>query len=146
VDRYVDDDVASANAFRDGWHLTADEGTVSTGGALHLGGRLGESINVGGYKLSPRVIEDALLSIDGVRDAAAFGVPTGSGVDELWAAVVIEPAARRATLSRDVSAQLGALAPRVLVAIDAIPRNDAGKVRRDELIARARAEHSPTDG
>jgi len=139
ANRYVDDDVASADAFRDGWHVTADEGTASSGGAVCLRGRVGESINVGGYKLSPRMVEDALLSIGGVRDAVAFGVPTGSGIDELWAAVVVEPAARRATLTQDVGAQLGALAPRVLVAVDAIPRNDAGKVRRDELIARVRA-------
>ena len=146
ADRYVDDDVASADAFRDGWHVTADEGTASAGGVVRLRGRVGESINVGGYKLSPRTIEDALLSIGGVRDAAAFSVPTGSGIDELWVAVVIEPAARCATFSRDVGAQLGALAPRVLVTIDAIPRNDAGKVRRDELIARARAAQSPPNG
>jgi len=42
-------------------------------------------------------------------------------------------------LSRDIGAKLGAFAPRVVVTVDAIPRNDAGKVRRDELVARARA-------
>jgi len=137
--RYVDDAAATAEAFRDGWHVTADEGTVSADGVLRLAGRLGETIDVGGYKLSPRTIEDALLSIEGVRDAVAFGVSSASGIDELWAAVVVGAVATHATLSRDIGAKLGAFAPRVVVTVDAIPRNDAGKVRRDELVARARA-------
>jgi acyl-coenzyme A synthetase/AMP-(fatty) acid ligase len=112
---------------------------VSEDGVLRVAGRLGETIDVGGYKLSPRTIEDALLSIDGVRDAAAFGVSSASGIDELWAAIVVGAVATHATLSRDIGARLGALAPRVVVTIDEIPRNDAGKVRRDELVVRARA-------
>lgn len=139
ADRYVDDAAASADAFREGWHVTADEGTASADGVLRIDGRVGESIDVGGYKLSPRAIEDALMSIRGVVDAVAFGVASHSGIDELWAAVVVVSTAVRATLSHEVRARLGGLAPRVLVAIDAIPRNDAGKVRRDELVARARA-------
>jgi acyl-coenzyme A synthetase/AMP-(fatty) acid ligase len=89
--------------------------------------------------VSPRTIEDALRSVRGVRDAVAFGVSAASGIDELWAAVVVGPASARASLLLDVGARLGALAPRVLVTVDAIPRNDAGKVCRDELVASARA-------
>jgi long-chain acyl-CoA synthetase len=139
VDRYVDDAHASADAFRDGWHVTADEGSASADGAVRIDGRVGESLNIGGYKVSPRTIEDALRSVRGVRDAVAFGVSAASGIDELWAAVVVGPASARASLLLDVGARLGALAPRVLVTVDAIPRNDAGKVCRDELVASARA-------
>ena len=139
VDRYVDDLHAGADAFRDGWHVTADEGTASADGMLRIDGRVGESLNIGGYKVSPRTIEDALRSIRDVRDAVAFSVASASGIDEMWAAVVVGAASARASLSLDVRARLGALAPRVLVTVDAIPRNAAGKVRRDELVARARA-------
>jgi acyl-coenzyme A synthetase/AMP-(fatty) acid ligase len=146
ADRYLDDAIATADAFRDGWHVTADEGTVSDDGVLRIAGRLGESIDVGGYKLSPRTIEDALLSIGGVSDAAAFGVASATGVDELWAAVVIGAAVTRDALSRDIGARLGAFAPRVVVTIGEIPRNEAGKVRRDELVVRARAAQASSAG
>ena len=137
--RYLGDDTASADAFRGGWHVTADEGTASADGELRLDGRVGEAVNVGGYKVSPRTIEDALLAIRGVRDAAVFGVASAAAIDELWAAVVVAPATTLAALHAEVGRRLGALAPRVLITIDAIPRNDAGKVRRDELVARAHA-------
>ena len=137
---YLDAPEASADAFCDGWYRTADVGAVGDDGMVSLHGRLGELMNVGGYKISPRAVEDALLSIDGVREASAFGVPDKeTGVTQVWAAVVVEPPLTPASLGPAVKARLTTLAPRFLVTVPAIPRNAAGKVMRDQLVASATA-------
>jgi len=135
VDGYFDDPAQTAAAFRDGWYWTADVGSVAGNGLVTLGGRESEMINIGGYKLSPRAIEDALLSLEGVRDAAVFAVPDPEGITQMWAAVVIDPSLDAATLSGRVQAKLAGYAPRYLLTVPSIPRNEGGKVMRDRLVA-----------
>lgn len=135
---YLDATGANEDAFGDGWYRTADVGAIDHDGLVSLHGRLGELMNVGGYKVSPRAVEDALLAIDGVREASVFGLPDPeTGVTQIWAAVVVEPPLTPATLGPAVKARLTSLAPRYLVAVPAIPRNAAGKVMREALVASA---------
>jgi acyl-coenzyme A synthetase/AMP-(fatty) acid ligase len=144
---YLDAMGATDDAFGDGWYRTADVGAVDHDGLVSLHGRLGELMNVGGYKVSPRAVEDALLAIDGVREASAFGVPDPeTGVTQIWAAVVVEPPLTSASLVPAVKARLTTFAPRYLVAVPAIPRNAAGKVMREMLIASATASLSRAPG
>lgn len=136
---YFDDPAQTAAAFRDGWYWTADVGSVAGNGLVTLGGRESEFVNIGGYKVSPRAVEDALLSIERVRDAAVFAVPDPGGITQLWAAVVIDPSLDAATLSERVQATLAGYAPRYLLTVPSIPRNEGGKVMRDRLVASASA-------
>ncbi len=124
--------------FRDGWFTTSDLGSVSADGWLTLAGRSNEVINVGGIKVSPGMVEDVLLALPAVRDAAAFGVPDALGVAQVWAAVVLEPGADMAPIADACKAKLGARAPRFLVPMEALPRNANGKILRVELTALAR--------
>ena len=91
VDRYIDDPVASAEAFRDGWFYPGDLGTVSADGRLDVTGRVTELINNGGDKISPSVNRRSAAGEPGVTDAAAFGVPDAEGMMKIWAAVVAQP-------------------------------------------------------
>lgn len=52
--------------------LTDDLGWFD--GRLHLIGRVDDVINTGGYKVSPRVVEEAALAVEGVRDAVVVGL------------------------------------------------------------------------
>jgi non-ribosomal peptide synthetase component E (peptide arylation enzyme) len=52
---------------------------VSPDGMLSVTGRAAGVINAGGEKVSPTVIEEHLLTLPSVTDAAAFDVPNNSG-------------------------------------------------------------------
>lgn len=56
----------------DGWFMTGDE--VETDGDYYLiKGRRSEIINVGGQKVYPAEVEDVIMQMDGVEDAAVMG-------------------------------------------------------------------------
>ena len=133
---YLDDPAANAAAFRNGWLRTGDLGHFDADGYLFLTGRIKELINRGGKKIAPREIDEALLALPGVREAAAFGVPHASLGEDLMAAVVAEPGA---TLDGDALRHelLARLArhkvPSAVVVLDRLPRGPTGKVQRSAL-------------
>jgi acyl-CoA synthetase (AMP-forming)/AMP-acid ligase II len=57
---------------------------------LKLTGRIKELINRGGEKIAPPEVDAALLSIPGVHEAVAFGVPDQKYGEIVWAAVVVD--------------------------------------------------------
>ena len=46
------------------------------------------SNNCDGVKIDPTRVEDTLLRLPGVSEAAAFGVADALGMDQVWAAIV----------------------------------------------------------
>ena len=44
-----------------------------------LVGRIGDIMNLGGVKVAPGAVEDALSSCSGVKEIAAFSMPDGTG-------------------------------------------------------------------
>lgn len=137
-DGYVDDPALDAEAFVDGWFRMGDLARIDEEGEVHLVGRSNEVINRGGDKISPAEVDAALLSLPGVADAAAFAVAHPRLGQEVVAAVVRRPGA--AVTADEVQAHvrmcLGArCAPRRVWFVDALPRNEAGKLVRRELPA-----------
>lgn len=65
---YLGDDELTASILRDDTIYTADMGYVDPQGMLHLQGRAGDVINVGGFKVNPLEVENAALSFPGVKD------------------------------------------------------------------------------
>lgn len=123
-----------SSPFRDGWFYSGDVGSVSPDGIVSIAGRAGELINSGGVKISPHLIEDVLLMLPEVIEAAAFGVPDDMGVDQIWAAIVAETTVDPAQLTTLCRQRLAACAPKFVLQIEALPRNQNGKVRREELV------------
>jgi len=133
VDGYVDLAASSTGAFKGGWFYPGDVGTVSGDGLLTLAGRASEVINSGGVKVSPQVIEDVLLSLPEIRDAAAFGAPDAGGITQIWAAIVPNGPVNAPTLRAACFERLLERAPRRFLRVKRIPRNAAGKILRGEL-------------
>ena len=96
VDGYLDDFAQSETSFRDGYFDTGDIGYVTPDKMLVITGRKKEVLNLGGDKVSPRLIEDALTAFDGVHEAMALSVPNDMGIDEVWALIVHQELAERA--------------------------------------------------
>ncbi len=133
VDAYVGNDAASAGAFKDGWFYTGDVGAVSGDGMVTLAGRTGDLIKSGGDKVSPRVIEDVLLSFAEISEAAVFCAPDASGFTRIWAAIVPNGQVDAATLKSICVKRLKVYAPHHIMTVKKIPRNAAGKILRGKL-------------
>jgi acyl-CoA synthetase (AMP-forming)/AMP-acid ligase II len=144
VDRYIDDPIESAHAFRDGWFYPGDLGSLTPDNLLIISGRQNDVLNAGGGKLAAEKVEAVLLACKGVSEAAVFMATSKLGVEEVWAAIVcsekIDPESLRA---RCRSSMPTVFVPAHIVVLDALPLSAAGKVDRqclkDRLAGAARA-------
>lgn len=136
ISGYDDDAEANLAAFVDGWFRTGDLGYLDDDGYLFLRGRLKEMINRGGNKVSPVDVDEVILRHPAVSEAAAFGVPHASLGEDVAAAVVLrEPKAADESTLRDFCFERLApfKVPTRIVAVDELPRNVQGKVKRLQL-------------
>lgn len=65
---YVGDEENTRKVLKNGKIHGADLGYVDENGMIHLRGRQGDVINVGGYKVDPSEVESAASSFPGVKD------------------------------------------------------------------------------
>ncbi|MRD48496.1 AMP-binding protein [Caenimonas koreensis DSM 17982] len=133
VTEYLDDAATSALCFRDGWFYPGDVGVLGAQGELHIQGRLRDVMNFGGVKISPEVIDLALLQLPGVVEVATFMANDDSGNQSVCAAVVAGKDFDEASLVRHAAASFAALPPLRVIKVDRLPRNEMGKVLRREL-------------
>ncbi|MEM8707642.1 MAG: long-chain fatty acid--CoA ligase [Actinomycetota bacterium] len=132
---YWRDPEATAELWRDGRLHTGDAGQLDPDGRLLVTGRVGDMINRGGATIAPTEVESTLLSLDGVIDAAVFGVDDERLGQVVAAAVVgdVEPDVLRPLVRARLS---GYKVPERWLVLDDLPRNANGKVDRNELRAR----------
>jgi len=132
---YVPTPPAGDETFSGATFRTGDSGRVDAAGRLTLTGRTGSLVNVAGRKVNPREVETVLMAMPGVADAAVVGVPDAARGETLVACLV----ARREVTRKQVMDRLRVdLAeyklPRKIVFVEGIPRNDRGKVAREEIL------------
>jgi acyl-CoA synthetase (AMP-forming)/AMP-acid ligase II len=123
----------------DGWFHTGDLGSVDDDGFVWIEGRVSDMINRGGLKVFPAQVEEVLIAADQVRDAAVVGMPDDRLGEVPWAFVVttdgtVDEAALLAWCRERLTAYK---VPARVIAVDALPRNEIGKVLRRELVERA---------
>jgi malonyl-CoA/methylmalonyl-CoA synthetase len=131
----------TASAFRDdGFFITGDVARIDDDGRVWLEGRASDLVITGGYNVYPREVEDALLAIDGVSDAAVFGVSHPFWGEAVVAAIcVCDPAIDETRVVTALRPRLAAYKlPKRVLLVDALPRNAMGKVQKQLL----RAEHA----
>lgn len=132
--------VGTVHAAADGapsFATAGDLGWLDRDGALFLAGRASDALRVGGVTVHPAAVEAALSALAGVGDCAALGAAGADG-EELVACVSplpgarLDPAALRAALAARL--EPASVPARVLV-VDALPREDTGKLVRRRLRA-----------
>lgn len=131
-------DATAAALTADGWFRTGDMATLDPDGYVRIVGRKAtDLIKSGGYKIGAGEIENALLDHPGVREAAVTGEPDPDLGERVVAWVVpADPAAppSAAELADHVAAQLSPhKRPRTVRYLDALPRNDLGKIMKRSL-------------
>jgi len=75
VKGYWNDAAATAREFTAGWWHSGDLGTVDADGYVRVLDRKKDMINRGGYKVFSTEVENTLLQMPGVIEAAVVGVP-----------------------------------------------------------------------
>ena len=130
---YEKNDKANAEAFTGGWFRTGDQGTLDDAGYLTLTGRLKEIINRGGEKISPREVDDVLMTHPAIFQAVVFAVPHDKLGEDVGAAIVLREG--EAVSERDIrdfaAERLAAFkVPRKIVVLDEIPKGATGKLQR----------------
>ncbi len=127
---------ANAESFTNGWFRTGDQGYLDDEGYLSLTGRIKELINRGGEKISPREIDEALLTHTAVTEAVCFGIPDRVYGEAVAAAVVLKDDATEAELIAHCRLSLADFkCPKVIYVVDAIPRGATGKIQRRKVAA-----------
>ncbi|MEU6445504.1 acyl-CoA synthetase [Streptomyces sp. NPDC046979] len=136
---YLNRPDATAAAFTgDGFFRTGDMAVRDPDGYVRIVGRKAtDLIKSGGYKIGAGEIENALLEHAGVREAAVTGEPDPDLGERIVAWIVpADPGAPPAleTLADHVAARLAPhKRPRVVRYLDALPRNDMGKIMKRAL-------------
>ncbi len=137
---YLNRPEATAAAFDGDWFRTGDMASRDADGAVRIVGRRStDLIKSGGYKIGAGEIENALLEHPGVREAAVTGEPDPDLGERIVAWIVPVSAAMPPALDEladHVAARLSPhKRPRVLHVLDALPRNDMGKIMKRALQA-----------
>jgi long-chain acyl-CoA synthetase len=142
---YWDDPAASEAALRGGWLHSGDLGVLDADGFLTLKDRSKDLIISGGANIYPREIEEVLQQHSAVLECAVVGRPHPDWGEAVTAFVVARPGAALDTAELDALC-LEKIArfkrPRDYRVIEALPKNNYGKVLKTEL--RARLERSGT--
>jgi len=136
---YLDDPGETAAILRDGWLWTGDLAERDADGFLYHRGRAREMLKIGGHRVSPIEIEQVLETHPDVAEAAVAGVPDALLGEVSRAFVVPRPGAvlEEAELIRFCRERMPALrVPALITIVDALPRNESGKLLRAELAAR----------
>lgn len=140
---YVDEQGRPTETTQDGWFYPGDFGRIEPDGLVIITGRTGDIINRGGVIVAPELIEEVLRLDPAVTDVAVVGVANAAGIDEIWAAIVSPAPLDGERLIRAARQKLNERVPDRLFQIDAVPRNENGKVMRNVLREELRRRLQP---
>ncbi len=117
---------------------TGDLAIMDEEGFVRVTGRTKDLIIRGGVNIAPLEIDHIVMRHPDVLEAAAIGVPDTVYGEEIVCYVVVKPGGRLTadTMSRHCRQILpGFKMPKAFYFVEALPKNDRGKVTRDDLKA-----------
>lgn len=134
---YLDDDAATRLSLtEDGFFRTGDIGRVDEAGRLVVVDRLKDLIVRSGFNVVPAEVEAALLSFEGVLEAAVVGVPDDHHGEEIVAVIRADSPISLAALDAHARGVLSPVkVPRRYAFVSALPIGASGKVLRRALRA-----------
>jgi fatty-acyl-CoA synthase len=135
---YLDDEQATAEAFRGGWFHTGDLAVLHPDGYIELTDRSKDVIISGGENIASVEVEKVLAAHPEVLEAAVVAVP-----DERWgerpvAFVTTSGAVTERELTQFVRGRLAHFKAPDRVYFEALPKTSTGKIQKHVLRAAAR--------
>ncbi len=133
---YLNDEKASAEARRFGWHHSGDVGYRDEDGYIYIVDRIRDMVVSGGFNIFPFEIEQVLMKHPAVQDCAVIGVPDDKWGEAVKAVVQLNAGANTGAdeLIAFARQELGGMkAPKSVDFVDSLPRSAVGKVLKREI-------------
>jgi len=136
---------ASAGALQNGRLHTGDVAYIDSDGYTFIIDRLKDMIMVGGFKVYPRNVEEALYRHPAVKEATVIGIPDAYAGQRVKAFVALKDEARGTTTAEDLLAFLRANVgkheqPAQIEFRESLPKTMIGKLSKKELVAEEEAK------
>jgi amino acid adenylation domain-containing protein len=115
---------------------TGDLCKLDDEGYLYFVGRMDDIIKSRGEKVAPKEVENALVDIEGVKEAAVIGVPDELLGQAVKAFVVCETGVTldERHVRRECERRLESfMVPKQIVFVPELPRTDSGKIKKTSL-------------
>ena len=132
---YLNRPEATADAIRDGWFHTGDIATIDEDGFVFIVDRIKDMVLRGGENVYCSEVEAAIYELEGVAEAAVFGVPDDRLGEIVGVAIVLSPGASMTEGTPGVARRAAREVQdpeRVWFLNESLPRNANGKfVKRD---------------
>lgn len=129
----------TVEAWRNLWFHTGDAGKMDVDGYVTFVDRIKDCIRRRGENISSFEVEAAIGSLDGVKEVAAFAVPSeiDGGEDEIMIAYSGDAAPEPVKVAVEAQRMLPRYAwPRFFERLDELPKTSTGKIRKDALRAK----------
>jgi long-chain acyl-CoA synthetase len=136
----------TAGAFVEGAFRTGDVGYLDAEGFCYITDRLKDMINAGGYKVYPRLVEEALYRHPDVADCAVVGVADAYRGQTVKAFVVAREGRSldEKILESFLKDQLSPIElPKIYEFPASLPKTAIGKIDKKLLVAREATERRP---
>jgi len=116
--------------------FTGDHCKMDEEGYLYFVGRMDDIIKSRGEKVSPKEVENVLMNIPGVKEAAVIGVPDEILGQAVKAFVVLEEGITmiEKQLQNECQSRLeNFMVPKHIVMVSSLPKTDTGKIKKTGL-------------
>lgn len=130
---------ATAQTLRNGWLHSGDIGYRDPDGYYYLVDRVKDMINVSGFKVFPREVEEILFRHPAVKEAAVVGMPDPVRGEAVKAFVVPREGMRvdAGTLQAFCREKIASYkVPEAVEVVPALPKSPTGKILKKELRGR----------
>jgi acyl-CoA synthetase (AMP-forming)/AMP-acid ligase II len=142
---YLDNEAATAEAFRHGWFHSGDVGYFDADGLLWFKDRFKDVIKSGGENVASVEVEQALYDVEPrILEVVAIGLPHAKWGEAVTAIIVPKPGETIAEpeLLAKVRAVLSPYkCPKAVIAVDQLPKTATNKVQKAELRSRFAAHY-----
>jgi long-chain acyl-CoA synthetase len=128
----------TAKAIKDGWLYTGDVAKMDSEGWFYIVDRKKDLINVSGYKVWPRDVEDVLYQHPAIKEAAVIGIPDDYRGETVKAYVTLNDSVAEPPSSDELiefcKLRMAAYKyPRQIEVVVELPKTLSGKILRREL-------------
>ncbi len=133
---YHGNDAARRAVERDGLVSVGDMGYLDADGFLYVCDRAADMVISGGVNIYPAEIEHVLITLPGIIDCAVVGIPDEEYGESLAAQVIAEAGATldAETIRKALAERIaGYKVPRRIDIVEALPRDDNGKVQKRKI-------------
>ena len=115
---------------------TGDYCKMDEEGYLYFVGRMDDIIKSRGEKVAPKEVENTIMNIPGVKEAAVIGVPDDILGQAVKAFIVLEEGVTMSEkqLQKECQSRLeNFMVPKYIVEVASLPRTDTGKIKKTGL-------------